>query len=60
LPKWGGIPPDHIDFSLLGDRDVVFPLKKQKPTAIISGGTHLMLVSHNQLILDLIRARLDP
>jgi hypothetical protein len=47
LPKWNGVNADIVDFSILGDKDLVFPIKYQKPNVVIKNGSHLALVSHN-------------
>ena len=59
LMAWRGIDPARIELAILGDRDLVFPLRRQRPHVVIPGGTHVMLVSHNERIRDVILARVS-
>jgi hypothetical protein len=46
------------NYSILGDNDFVFPVRKQYPDQIINGGTHLMIMTHHNIISDTLKNRL--
>ena len=56
LPKWKGVDSNLIDYSILGDKDLVFPIKYQNPNVMIRNGSHLMLVTHNSEIKSIINS----
>jgi len=58
LMGWGGLVPDRQTISILGDKDFIFPLKKQHPTSILSGGSHLMVLTHPEVVGTFIKSHL--
>lgn len=54
---WNGLEHHPDLLSIHGDRDPVFPIQRQQVQRVISGGSHLMVISHREEILPLLVAR---
>jgi hypothetical protein len=46
-------------FHIHGDEDKIFPVKKAKPTHIVKGGTHMMVINRAREISKLINGILN-
>jgi len=55
LYKWDGFKRNEKCVSIHGDKDFIFPIKKQKPDYIIQNGTHLMAYSNANEIIRIIK-----
>lgn len=54
---WEGLDHHPDILSIHGDRDLVFPLRRQTVQQVIPGGGHLMIVTHRCEILPLLAHR---
>lgn len=59
LVDWRGLDHPGNLHRILGNRDHLFPLSKQTPDAVITGGSHLMTLTHPRLVCEAIAARLS-
>ncbi|GDY13647.1 hypothetical protein LBMAG53_25250 [Planctomycetota bacterium] len=58
LLDWQGLDRPGNLYRILGDRDHLFPLSRQTPDLVISGGSHLMTLTQPRQVSAAIDARL--
>ena len=59
IPRWGGIDPAAVAYSIHGDADLVFPVRRAQVDAVIRGGSHLMILTHVDEICSLLITQIE-
>jgi hypothetical protein len=54
ISEWKFEPQNNV-IQILGDRDIVFPIKNSKPDYIIKGGTHLFPATRSKEVSNLLK-----